>query len=241
VVAAVICLFLGGALQIALAALLFLVGAAAGFCLIRKAKESKAHAEALAETSERLQRTEAKYNSIFEKTVEGVFQTTPEGKFLSANRALARMYGYGSPQHLIDTLVDIGAQLYVEPEQREALILALQKDDVITNFEAEVVRADGRTIWIRENVHAVRDDAGKLLYLEGTVEDISDRWWSEQRRRLQYATARVIEKAANVAEARPMILQTICEILDWDMAAIWDVDAEAGVLCSVEVWHAPTT
>ena len=205
----------------------------------RAAARAKLQCQEQAELVQRLRSAEAKYRSIFDKAVEGVFQTTPDGKILTANPALARMYGYRSPEHLIASLGDIGSQLYVEPEQREALIKALQKDDIITNFEAEVVRADGRTIWIRENVHAIRDEVGELLYLEGTVEDISDRWWSEQRRRLQYATARVIERADSVAEARPMILQTICEILDWDMAAIWDVDTEGGVLGSVEVWHAP--
>ncbi len=192
--------------------------------------------EALAE---KLREAEAKYHSIFDNSVEGIFQTTPEGRFLTANRALARMYGYRSPEHLVESLVDISSQLYAEPEQREALMQALQREDVISNFEAEVVRADGRVIWIRENVHAVRDSTGKLLYLEGTVEDISDRWWNEQRRRLQYATARVIERAESVAEARPMILQTICELLDWEMAAIWDVDPTAGEVGAVEVWHAP--
>ena len=182
---------------------------------------------------------EVKYRTIFDNAVEGIFQTTPEGGFITANRSLARMYGYETPEHLMATLTDVAAQLYVDPAQREALLAALRTEDVVSNLEFEVVRADGRTLWVRENVHAVRDAGGALLYLEGTVEDVSALWWGEQRRRLQYGMARVIADAASVEDARPKLLRTICETLEWDMGAVWDVDAKAGVLHCVEVWSVP--
>ncbi len=188
---------------------------------------------------EELRDRETKYRSIFDNAIEGIFQTTPEGKFITANRALARMYGYKSPEHLIESLSDIGTQLYVDPAQRAALLQVLHEEDVVSNFEFEVVRADGRMMWLRENVRAVRSEDGTLLYLEGTVEDVSERWWSEQRRRLQYATARALNESASVAEARPKILQSICDILEWDMGAVWDVDLSATLLRCVEIWHTP--
>lgn len=183
--------------------------------------------------------TEVKYRSIFDNAVEGIFQTTPDGRFITANHALARMYGYASPEELMEKLTDISTQLYVDPAQRQALFDALQKSDIVSNFELEVVRADGRTIWVRENVRAVRDAAGQLLYLEGTVEDISSKWWSDQRQRLHYTTANVLSEASSVDEARPQILRTICETLEWDMGAVWDVDPEVEVMHCVEVWHVP--
>jgi two-component system cell cycle sensor histidine kinase/response regulator CckA len=201
--------------------------------------KSRQKARERAALIEDLRGAELRYRSMFDNAVEGMFQTTPDGRFITANRALARMYGYQSPQHLMASLSDIGTQLQVELGRRDALLKALQEDHIVLNFEIEVVRADGRAMWIRENVRAVRDEAGKILYLEGTVEDVSDRWWSEQRRRLQYATARILEKAGSVVEARPMILQNVCEILDWDMGAVWDVDPTQGALICVEVWHAP--
>ncbi|MGB8168971.1 MAG: PAS domain S-box protein [Chthoniobacteraceae bacterium] len=188
---------------------------------------------------EQVREAELKYRSIFDNAVEGVFQTTPDGRFITANQALAAMYGYTSPEELIEKLTDISTQFYVDPAQREALFEALKQSDVVSNFECEMLRVDGRTIWVRENVRAVRDAAGQLLYLEGTVEDISNQWWSEQRRRLHYATAKVLSEAASVDEARPQILSTICETLEWDMGAVWDVKAEAGVMQCVEVWHVP--
>jgi len=180
---------------------------------------------------------EMKYRSIFDNAIEGIFQTTPEGRFVTANRALARMYGYDSPEHLMESLTDVAAQLYVDPAQRQALLEALRYDDVVSNFEFEVIRADGRTMWVRENVHAVRDEGGKLLYLEGTVEDVSGLWWGEQRRRLQYATARVLGDARTVEEARPQILSTIGKALEWDIGLAWE--EEAGKLHPVEMWHQP--
>ena len=187
----------------------------------------------------KLREAETKYHSIFDNAMEGIFQTTPEGRFITANRALARMYGYDSPEHLMAKLTDVSAQLYVDPARREALLEALQEEEAVANFEFEIIRADGRTLWVRENVRAVRDKSGALLYLEGTVEDVSDLWWGEQRRRLQYAAARVLADAASVEEARPKILRTVCETLEWDMGAVWDVDADAGVLRCVEVWSVP--
>ena len=184
-----------------------------------------------------LHEAELKYRSIFDNAIEGIFQTTPEGRFKTANRALARMYGYESPQHLMESLTDVATQLYVDPSQRQALLDALRYDDVVSNFEFEVVRLDGRTMWVRENVHAVRDENGKILYLEGTVEDVSGMWWGEQRRRLQYATAKVLGDVTTVAEARPLILSTIGKALEWNIGITWE--EHAGELRAVEIWHSP--
>ena len=186
-----------------------------------------------------LREAEMKYRRIFDNAVEGIFQATPDGRFLTANRAMARMHGYESAETMMAALTDVATQLYVNPAQREALLAALRTGDVVSNLEFEIIRADGRTLWVRENVHAVRDAKGALLYVEGTVEDVSALWWGEQRRRLQYAMARVIADAGSVEEARPQLLRTICETLEWEMGAVWDVDADAGVLHCVEVWSVP--
>ncbi len=209
------------------------------FFLYRMVRQMRADVRQKAALVERLADTDTRYRAIFDSAIEGIFQTTPDGRFITANPALAKMYGYRSPAHLMESLTDLSTQLYVDPEQREALLEALKEEDVVSNFEFEAVRADGRVVWLRENVRAVRDEKGVLLYLQGTVEDVSDRWWSEQRRRLQYATTRALTEAATVAQARPKILQTICEILEWDMGAVWDVDSERMLLRCVEIWHTP--
>jgi diguanylate cyclase (GGDEF)-like protein/PAS domain S-box-containing protein len=126
----------------------------------RRARDALAHAE-------------ARYRSIFEHSSEGIFQSTAEGCFLNLNPALARMYGYETPAQVIAALQDIGAQLYVDRNRRTAFQRIMAECDRVHDFEAQIRRRDGRVIWIRENARAVRDEAGKLLYYEGTVQDVT--------------------------------------------------------------------
>jgi sigma-B regulation protein RsbU (phosphoserine phosphatase) len=113
------------------------------------------------------------YHGIFDHLVEGIFRTTPDGHYLLANIALARIYGYNSPMELMAGITDIGRNLYVNPARRDEFVRLMQQGDTLTGFESEIYRKDGRTIWISENCRAVRDPQGKLLYYEGTVEDIT--------------------------------------------------------------------
>src|SRR5205085_1106425 len=110
-----------------------------------------------------LLQAEEKYRSIFENTVEGIFQTSHEGKYLAANPALARIYGYSSTWELIETLTNISRDLYVEPGRRSEFIALMEKNDIVSGFESQIYRKDHSTIWISENVRAVRDRHGNLL------------------------------------------------------------------------------
>ena len=136
------------------------------------------------ETIEALRRAEQKYRCIFENATEGIFQTTPEGKYLSANPALARMYGYDSPGELLADLTDISRQLYVEPDRRRKFTVAMRRDERIQDFESQIYRRDGSVIWISENARAVHDEVtGELLYYEGMVQDITRRKAAEEARK----------------------------------------------------------
>ncbi len=128
-----------------------------------------------------LQQAEEKYHSVFDHLVEGIFQTTDEGRYLMANAALARIYGYDSPEDLIQTLTDIGHRLYVQEGRRDDFVRLMQEQDVITAFESQVYRKDGSIIWISENCRAIRDAKKRLLYYEGTVEDITQRRSAEEK------------------------------------------------------------
>jgi sigma-B regulation protein RsbU (phosphoserine phosphatase) len=126
---------------------------------------------------------EEKYHSVFDHLVEGIFQTTPDGRYLMANMALARIYGYAAPEDLISSLTDISHRLYVDEGRRDEFVRIMQEHDTITGFESQVYRADGTMIWISENCRAIRDARGRLLYYEGTVEDITQRRQAEERLR----------------------------------------------------------
>jgi diguanylate cyclase (GGDEF)-like protein/PAS domain S-box-containing protein len=125
------------------------------------------------QAEEALKRAEAKYRSIFENALEGIFHSSVEGRFLIANPMLAKIYGYDSPEDLITNLTDISHQLYVNPRHRAELIAILQEQEDVKQFEAQIYRKDGSVIWTSENAHAVYDMAGNILYFEGTVEDIT--------------------------------------------------------------------
>jgi two-component system, sensor histidine kinase and response regulator len=129
---------------------------------------------------EALRQAEEKYRSIFENVMEGIFQTTADGQYLSANPMLARIYGHDTSEDLIAAVSDIGHQIYVQPGRREEFIRLIQQNGIVSKFESQVYRKDGSVIWISENARVVRDGRGKVLYYEGTVEDITERKRAEQ-------------------------------------------------------------
>jgi sigma-B regulation protein RsbU (phosphoserine phosphatase) len=137
----------------------------------------------IARHQERLAIVEEKenYYSIFDHLVEGIFRTTMDGHYLLANVALARIYGYDSPMDLIANIKDIASRLYVEPNRRDEFVRLMQETDTLSGFESKIYRKDGSIIWISENCRAVRDAQGKLLYYEGTVEDITERKHAEEQ------------------------------------------------------------
>jgi PAS domain S-box-containing protein len=125
------------------------------------------------------------YRDMFEHAIWGIFQTTPDGHYLAANPALARIYGYASPGEMLSDLTDIGGQLYVDPKRRDEFVRLMQETGRVSGFESQVYRRDGEMIWISESCREVRTANGALLYYEGTVEDISERKKAE--RELQHA------------------------------------------------------
>jgi PAS domain S-box-containing protein len=126
-----------------------------------------------------LQEAEAKYRNIFENATEGIFQTTPEGRILSANPALARILGYESVEALVSSVRDVAREVYIASEKQEELRCLLETNDCVTAFEVENNRKDGGRIWISLNAHAVRDASGAVLRYEGTIQDITQRKQNE--------------------------------------------------------------
>ncbi|HEY5296516.1 MAG TPA: SpoIIE family protein phosphatase [Verrucomicrobiae bacterium] len=153
------------------------------------------------------------YYGIFDHLVEGIFRTTPEGQFLLANMALARIYGYASPPDLMARVTDIASKLYVDAGRREEFVRVMQANDTITDFESRIYRKDGEIIWISENCRAMCDANGKLLYYEGTVEDITERKHSEEEiRRTTAELSRSREEMRLKNELREENLRTAREI-----------------------------
>lgn len=123
---------------------------------------------------ESLKKAEARYRSIFENAIEGIFQSTLDGHYLVANPALAGIYGYESSEELIQALNNIQHQLYVLPTRRDEFVNEIASKGKVQNFQSQIYRKDKSIIWISENARLVYDKDNQPIYYEGTVEDITD-------------------------------------------------------------------
>ena len=129
---------------------------------------------------EALRVAEERYRSIFEHAVEGIFQSSPDGRYVRVNPALARILGYDSPQDLINAVTSLQS-LYVEPGRRQELIHALRGRGTVSNFASRMYRKDGSMIWVAESARTVCDTAGNIVFFEGTVKDVTDSKLFEQQ------------------------------------------------------------
>lgn len=122
---------------------------------------------------EKLRKAEAKYRSIFENAIEGIYQTTLDGRIVSANPAFARTLGYTSPQELIAEVINV-RKLYVDPECRDELIHLIQAQGFVENFEVQFYCKNAKIVWFLLNTRILRDSSG-IVCFEGTATDITDR------------------------------------------------------------------
>ncbi|WP_158277594.1 ATP-binding protein [Opitutus sp. ER46] len=132
-----------------------------------------------------------RFHSIVQNAVEGIFQSTPEGRYLLVNPALAKMYGYTSTAELLQCVRDISVHVYVDPAARREYQRLMAERSEVHGLEYEVRRKDGSVIWVSEHARAVRNAQGDVLYYEGFIQDITRRKHAEA----------ALHEAKNAAEA----------------------------------------
>lgn len=142
--------------------------------------------------SQQLMESEKKYRSIFENAAEGICQATVEGRFMSANPALAHILGYSSASELIQHIDDIGTQLYAEPEERKSLLKLHLRQETVQGFETQFRHKNGGTVWVSITSRAVANENGRISFFEAFVQDIT------HRKKMQLA----LEKAKDELEDR---------------------------------------
>lgn len=123
---------------------------------------------------EALSESEEKYRSIVDNAPVGIFQTTPDGRIISANPAVAKILGFESPAEMVETVTDIGTEVYANPEQRREVLRALEQSSEFLQFETELRRRDGSIITANLYLRAVRGDRG-IEFVEGFIVDITER------------------------------------------------------------------
>jgi PAS domain S-box-containing protein len=157
--------------------------------------------ETLERKNEELLVAEENYRGIFENALEGIFQSSPDGKFISVNPAMARIYGSNSPQEMIEQITNIGEQLYVNASERDEFRRLMKDQGKVQNFEFPAYRQDHSIIWAQMDARAVRDRQGQIAYYEGIVQDISDR-----KRQKEILEAMVKERTTDLATANEAII-----------------------------------
>ena len=110
---------------------------------------------------------------IFNSAPVGIFQSSPDGKFIKVNPMMASIFGYNSPDEMLDIITDIGKQIHLSVENRNRFTGLLNEHGVVEKFEAKNLKKDGSIIWTSTNARAVRGRNGKVLYYEGFITDIT--------------------------------------------------------------------
>ena len=169
------------------------------------------------QSEETLREAEQKHLDFFKYSIDGIFQSTPEGRFLSVNPALARIWGYESPEEVLESITNIAHQVYVIPEQRDEFLRRMDEDGKVEAFEFQAYRKDDGVIWVHENVRAVKDEYGNLKYYEGSIEDITEQ--KQIHEALRRSEERYRRTLNNMLEG--------CQIIDYDWRYIYVNDTAA--------------
>jgi PAS domain S-box-containing protein len=122
-----------------------------------------------------LRATERKYRGFFENSIEGAYQSSAEGQYLSVNPALARLYGYASPAEMMAAVGNIARDVYVDATMRQRFREMIERDGEVRNLEYQVRQRTGEVIWISESARVARNRRGQVVYYEGTIRDITAR------------------------------------------------------------------
>lgn len=178
------------------------------------------------EEIERLKAAEAVYRSLFENALEGIYQSTPDGRYLMVNTALARMYGYQRPEEMLNQVSDITSQIYVDATFRDRFKREIEQNGFVRELEYQVRRRDGSVFWISESARAVRHPSGQTLYYEGFIDNITARKEAEaERARLekQMLRAQKMDAIGTLASGMAHDFNNIlCAILGHTQLALFD-------------------
>ena len=159
------------------------------------------------------QEAEKKLSLLFENAVEGIFQTTVDGRLLSVNPALARMCGYNSPAEMLASVHDIGKDFYADPQTRLEFQREMEEHGAVQAFEYQLRKKNGALIWILENARVIRDAGGKVTAYEGTMEDITERKRSELERQITFEIIHGVNVTDNLDELLYLIHQSLNKVL----------------------------
>jgi len=177
----------------------------------------------------------ARLAAIVESSDDAIISKDLQGTIMSWNNGAARMFGYTAAEAVGQSIAMLIPTRFVDEEPR--ILERIRRGETLEHYETVRRHKDGREINISLTVSPLRDDAGNVVGASKIARDITERKRVEQRLLTQHTVTRILAEAASLQEAAPRILRAICASLIWNVAALWTVDKEAGVLRCVEVWH----
>lgn len=154
---------------------------------------------ARAKAEQALRQSEERYRGLFENAIEGIFQSTVEGRLITCNPALARLHGFGTPQEYLEAVSDLGQQMYADSRDRQRFLDLLERDGVVEGFETLLQRRDGQRLWASLNARAVRDGDGRFVSISGMLVDITARKRAEAERMLLVAAVEQTTEGVAIA------------------------------------------
>jgi PAS domain S-box-containing protein/putative nucleotidyltransferase with HDIG domain len=183
--------------------------------------EFQPFSQALADMAARIQEqigranaAEEKYRSIFDNAVEGIFQTSLDGRLLNANPALARIIGCNSLDQLMAQAPQIAASLYADPGERDRFLALLSKQGWVSGHQVRFRRIDGRLIWVAIGARMVFDADGKPSFIEGLISDITDQKQAEDERKVNLHFSESMDRVHRALQASDDIEQAMRDVLD---------------------------
>ncbi|MEA3362842.1 MAG: PAS domain S-box protein [Thermodesulfobacteriota bacterium] len=175
-----------------------------------------------------LQKSEKRYRDIFTNATEGIFRTSISGQFLELNPAAVAMLGYDTAEDAFTSFSDLDQQLYQNPHDREQMLTRLYEQESLLNYEVVMLRKNGDIFWASLNNHLIRNDEGDILYIEGTVRDIS------AQRAAQEALQQLHVYLQNIIDSMPSVL--ICVDINLKIT-LWNKRAEQESVLTAEQVH----
>jgi PAS domain S-box-containing protein len=157
--------------------------------------------------------SDLRFRQLFDHAFEGMFQTTPDGRYLRVNHTLARMYGYEHADDLMGAVSDIGAAVYVDPHRREEFKRIMEEHGRVEAFEYQVRDRYGRKIWLSEKAWAIRDELGRIISYDGAVQDITEKKRSDLERRVTTEILRAMTANANIDDLLRLIHSALKEVI----------------------------
>jgi PAS domain S-box-containing protein len=160
-----------------------------------------------------VQQAEKDYHSIFHNAIEGIFRATAD-HLLTVNPSMAQILGYESPEEVVRSLTNVSTQLFVDPTIAPEFIRTLEERGVLQGCEFEAYRKDGEKIWLSLNMRMVRDEKGKEICREGSVEDITERKRAEAERLVMFEIIQGVSNSADVETLLTLVHQTIQKVVN---------------------------